>query len=80
MKRYLKFAILFDIIMSFVLGLVFFGYKDSLFFLKGFLLVCICDIVLTVALRIYMYFKVKDLKETTDENAEDDESDEIRIV
>ena len=80
MKRYLTFAILFDIIMSLLLGLVFFGYKDPLFFLKGFLLVCICDIVLTVAIRIYAYFKVKNLKETTDENKEDDESNEIRIV
>lgn len=80
MKRYLKFAILFDIIMSLLLGLVFFGYKDPLFFLKGFLLVCICDVVLTVVLRIYMYFKAKNSEETADENMEDDESDEIRIV
>ena len=80
MKRYLKFAILFDVIMSLLLGLVFFGYKDPLFFLKGFLLVCICDIVLTAALRIYMYFKAKNSEEIADENTEDDESDEIRIV
>lgn len=58
MKRYLTFALLVDILMSFVLGKIFFG-NDSYFFVKGFGLVAMSDLILSIVIRIASSIKMK---------------------
>lgn len=79
MKRYLTFALLVDITMSFVLGIVFFR-NDSFFFVKGFGLVAMSDIILSVVIRIIYSLKMKKyMKEHPEEfenNYDEDYDDE----
>lgn len=58
MKRYLAFLLMFDITMSFVLGIIFFR-NDPYFFVKGFGLVAMSDVILSVVLRVYFSIKRK---------------------
>ena len=71
MKRYLTFAILVDITMSFVLGMIFFR-NDSFFFAKGFGLVVMSDIILSVVIRVIHSIKMKKYMKEHPEEFEDD--------
>ena len=71
MKRYLTFAILVDITMSFVLGMIFFR-NDSFFFAKGFGLVVMSDIILPVVIRVIHSIKMKKYMKEHPEEFEDD--------
>lgn len=70
MKRYLTFALLVDILMSFVLGKIFFG-NDSYFFVKGFGLVAMSDLILSVVIRITSSIKIKKYMKKHPEKFED---------
>ena len=70
MKRYLTFALLVDITMSFVLGMTFFG-NDSFFFVKGFGLVVMSDIILSVVIRVVHSIKMKKYMKEHPEEFED---------
>lgn len=70
MKRYLTFALLVDITMSFVLGMIFFR-NDSFFFAKGFGLVIMSDIILSVVIRVVHSFKMKKYMKEHPEEFED---------
>lgn len=74
---------MFDITMSFVLGIIFFR-NDPYFFVKGFGLVAMSDVILSVVLRIYFSIKrkkyMKEHPELFEENEEDyDDDDENQI-
>lgn len=71
MKRYLAFALLVDITMSFVLGMIFFR-NDSFFFAKGFGLVVMSDIILSVVIRVVHSIKIKKYMKEHPEEFEDD--------
>ena len=85
MKRYLTFALLVDITMSFVLGKIFFG-NDSYFFVKGFGLVAMSDIILSVVIRIISSLKMKkymkehpeEFEDNYDEDYDDDQNESSR--
>lgn len=70
MKRYLAFALLTDITMSFVLGMIFFR-NDSFFFAKGFGLVVMSDIILSVVIRVVHSIKMKKYMKEHPEEFED---------
>lgn len=70
MKRYLAFALLADITMSFVLGMIFFR-NDSFFFAKGFGLVVMSDIILSVVIRVVHSIKMKKYMKEHPEEFED---------
>lgn len=71
MKRYLTFALLVDITMSFVLGMIFFR-NDSFFFAKGFGLVVMSDIILSIVIRVAHSIKMKKYMKEHPEEFEDD--------
>ena len=71
MKRYLTFALLTDITMSFVLGMIFFR-NDSFFFAKGFGLVVMSDIILSIVIRVVHSIKMKKYMKEHPEEFEDD--------
>ena len=70
MKRYLAFALLADITMSFVLGIIFFR-NDSFFFAKGFGLVVMSDIILSIIIRVVYSIKMKKYMKEHPEEFED---------
>lgn len=70
MKRYLAFALLADITMSFVLGMIFFR-NDSFFFAKGFGLVVMSDIILSIVIRVVHSIKMKKYMKEHPEEFED---------
>lgn len=71
MKRYLTFALLADIMMSFVLGMIFFR-NDSFFFAKGFGLVVMSDIILSVVICVVHSIKMEKYMKEHPEEFEDD--------
>ena len=82
MKRYLAFALLADITVSFVLGMIFFR-KDSFFFAKGFGLVIMSDIILSIVIRVVHSIKMKkymkehpeEFEDNYDEDYDDDQNE-----
>ncbi len=70
MKRYLTFALLVDIMMSFVLGMLFFR-NGPFFFVKGFGLVVMSDIILSVVIRVVHSIKMKKYMKEHPEEFED---------
>lgn len=70
MKRYLTFALLVDITMSFVLGMIFFR-NNSFFFVKGFGLVIMSDVILSVVIRVVHSIKMKKYMKEHPEEFED---------
>lgn len=75
MKRYLAFALLTDITMSFVLGMIFFR-NDSFFFAKGFGLVVMSDIILSIVIRVVHSIKMKKYMKEHPEEFEDYDDDQ----